>query len=207
MGKKLSTVSSNLYYNKDWNSSWHVNKEDYSKVLQTDLILYCFFRSQLINVENFEIIKVRSYRTNLYTIVDLDIFFLKIIKNDKIIEFLININKTFNKSSFFLVINKLTYNFCLSNGYFLAIKIAKLIERRIKFRSKVVKVLLKKSKQFCKGIHVLCSGRINNVDMARVDNLYIGSVPLQSKKIPIDFGFAAANTLKGLLSIKVWVYK
>ena len=43
--------------------------------------------------------------------------------------------------------------------------------------------------------------------MDRVDNLYIGSVPLQSKKIPIDFGFAAANTLKGLLSIKVWVYK
>lgn len=206
MGKKLSTVSLNLYNNKDWYSSWYVHKEDFSKNLQVDLLLYSFFRSQIINTDNFEIIRVRSYRINHYIIIDLDIFFLKI--NNNIVDFLINMNKTFGKKNYLLlVINKLTHSFCLSNGYFLAIKIAKLIERRIKFRSKTIKMLLKKSKQFCKGIHVLCSGRINNVDMARTDNLYIGSVPLQSKDIPIDFGFTAANTIKGLLSIKVWVYK
>ena len=95
----------------------------------------------------------------------------------------------------------------IKNGFYIALKIAKFIEKRIKFRSKLVKLLLKKVKDNCKGIYVQCTGRINNVDMARNDKLYLGSLPLQSINLSISYGLVVANTTKGLQSIKVWICK
>ena len=95
----------------------------------------------------------------------------------------------------------------LNNGFNIALKIARLIERRIKFRSKFIKILLKKIKRNSKGVYVQCKGRINNVDMAKVDKLYLGSLPLQSLNLSISYGLVIANTFKGLQSIKVWICK
>jgi small subunit ribosomal protein S3 len=107
----------------------------------------------------------------------------------------------------YVAINKLSYIISIKNAFNIALKIANLIEKRIKFRSKIVKTLIKKVKDNARGIYVQCTGRINNVDMARVDKLYLGSVPLQSIKAYIDYAFVVANTSKGLQSIKVWVCK
>ena len=57
------------------------------------------------------------------------------------------------------------------------------------------------------GIFVLCSGRFNGVDRARHDFISKGSVPFQSLQKNIHYGFAVANTTKGLLSVKVSVFK
>ena len=67
--------------------------------------------------------------------------------------------------------------------------------------------MIKKIKDSSRGIYVQCTGRINNVDMARKDKLYLGSIPLQSIDASINYGFVIANTTKGLQSIKVWIHK
>lgn len=58
----------------------------------------------------------------------------------------------------------------------------------------------------CNGIKVSCKGRMNGADMASGDFLTVGSIPFQTLEAKINYGLSVANTPKGLMSIKVWVY-
>jgi small subunit ribosomal protein S3 len=85
-------------------------------------------------------------------------------------------------------------------------KISRLIENRVRFRSFLIKNLINQTFEACSGIKVLCKGRLNGADMASSDFITVGSIPFQTLKARIDYGFSVANTPKGLQSIKVWVY-
>ena len=206
MSRKKNTTSLNISKNKNWNSSWYIYKEEYHSLLQGDIILYSYIRSQLNNLETSNIVGVRVYRINDYLILDLMLNSLSLLNKKLLSNFLTSLNLFYNKN-IFLALNKLSFLDLFKNGFYIALKIAKFIEKRIKFRSKLVKLLLKKVKDNCKGIYVQCTGRINNVDMARNDKLYLGSLPLQSINLSISYGLVVANTTKGLQSIKVWICK
>jgi small subunit ribosomal protein S3 len=203
MSKKKNVVSLNLTKNKSWNSSWYIHKEEYNFLFQQDLLLYSYIRSQL---SIFQINNIRLYRTNNLMIIDLMLINSKLLNTNLLSDILNKLNIFFNKNVF-ISINTISYMEVLKNGFNLALKIAKYIEKRVKFRSKIVKSLLIKVKENVKGVYVQCTGRINNVDMARTDKLYLGSLPLQSIKHSISYGFVVANTVKGLQSIKVWICK
>jgi len=132
--------------------------------------------------------------------------FISLATRNSLTAFLNSLSKFFDKFVY-LAINKPSYINIINNAFNIALKIARFIETRVKFRSKLVKTLIKKVKDNSKGVYVQCTGRINNVDMAKTDKLFLGSVPLQSFKSLIDYGFVIANTNKGLQSIKVWIYK
>lgn len=206
MSRKKNITSLNITKNKNWASSWHVYKEEYHLLFQEDIILYSYIRSQFAALEKSNISSVRLYRLNNFTVIDLTITSLNSLSKNLLSEFLNNVN-IFFKKNIFLALNKFSFIQTLKNGFVIALKIAKLIEKRIRFRSKTVKLLLKKIKDNCKGIYVQCTGRINNVDMARSDKLYLGPLPLQSIYSSISYGFVVANTTKGLQSIKVWICK
>lgn len=206
MSRKKNTTSLNICKNKNWNSSWYIYKEEYHNLLQGDLLIYSYIRSQLTNLETSNIVGVRIYRINDYLILDLMLSTLSLLNKKLLSNFLNSLNLFFNKN-IFLALHKLSFLDLFKNGFYIALKIARFIEKRIKFRSKLVKLLLKKVKDNCKGIYVQCTGRINNVDMARNDKLYLGSLPLQSTNLSISYGLVVANTTKGLQSIKVWICK
>ena len=58
-----------------------------------------------------------------------------------------------------------------------------------------------------KGIRVSCSGRLNGAEMGRKETYKMGTVPLQTLRADIDYGFAEALTTYGLIGVKVWIYK
>lgn len=58
-----------------------------------------------------------------------------------------------------------------------------------------------------KGIKVTCSGRLAGAEIARTEHYHEGSIPLQTLRADIDYGFAEANTTYGKIGVKVWVYK
>ena len=147
---------------------------------------------------------MRIYKINYSTIIDIGLTSVNFVVQQSLIKFLNLTTKFFNKP-LYLVINKYSSTNIIKNGFNLALKIGQFIEKRVKFRSKIVKMLIKKVKEISRGVYVECSGRINNVDMARVDKLYLGSIPLQSTKMSISYGLVVANTAKGLQSIKVWI--
>ena len=59
----------------------------------------------------------------------------------------------------------------------------------------------------CKGIKTSCSGRLGGADMARTEFYSEGTIPLQTLRADIDYGFAEADTTYGKVGVKVWIYK
>ena len=207
MSRKKNTSSLNISNNKTWNSSWCIyNQEEFRYLLQEDLMLYSYLRSQFKSFDLINVINLRLYRVTNFLILDVMTSFISLAARDSLTIFLNSLSKFFDKFVY-LAVNKPSYINIINNAFNIALKIARLIETRVKFRSKLVKTLIKKVKDNSKGIYVQCTGRINNVDMAKTDKLFLGSVPLQSFKSLIDYGFVVANTNKGLQSIKVWIYK
>ena len=207
MSRKKNTSSLNISNNKTWNSSWCIyNQEEFRYLLQEDLMLYSYLRSQFKSFDLINVINLRLYRVTNFLIIDVMTSFISLAARDSLTTFLNSLSKFFDKFVY-LAVNKPSYINIINNAFNIALKIARLIETRVKFRSKLVKTLIKKVKDNSKGIYVQCTGRINNVDMAKTDKLFLGSVPLQSFKSLIDYGFVIANTNKGLQSIKVWIYK
>jgi small subunit ribosomal protein S3 len=120
-----------------------------------------------------------------------------------------NLHKTFNgRYRRILLVSKVLSSYELkSDAIFLAKKIARFIEKRIKFKSYLIRNLVSSSFLISKGIKVSSSGRFGGADIASSDSLSLGSIPFQSLKAQIEYGFCVANTPKGLQGIKVWVCK
>lgn len=210
MSRKKNTLCLNISKNKNWNNSWSSYlQQEYHVLFQEDIVLQSYFRSQLKDLDKINVINLRFYRINKLLLIDIGVSSIKFL-NKKILliltSFLGYLSK-FLEKDVCLAIYRPSFLELLSNGFNIALKIAKLIEKRIKFRSKLIKTLLKKIRNKSKGIYVQCKGRINNVDMAKVDKLYLGSIPLQSLDLSISYGLVIANTFKGLQSVKVWISK
>ena len=85
--------------------------------------------------------------------------------------------------------------------------IASQLERRISFRRALKQAISRTMKAGAKGIKTLASGRLGGAEIARSEGYHEGSIPLQTLRADIDYGFAEAHTTYGRIGIKVWIYK
>ncbi len=85
--------------------------------------------------------------------------------------------------------------------------IAQQLERRISFRRAMKQSIQRAMKGGAKGIKTAVAGRLGGADIARTEGYHEGSIPLQTLRANIDYGFAEAKTTYGRLGVKVWIYK
>ena len=85
--------------------------------------------------------------------------------------------------------------------------IALQLENRVSFRRAMKSTMSRTMKSGAKGIKTSCSGRLGGADMARTEFYSEGTIPLQTLRADIDFGFAEADTTYGKVGVKVWIYK
>ena len=85
--------------------------------------------------------------------------------------------------------------------------IALQLENRVSFRRAMKSCMGRTMKQGAKGIKTSCSGRLGGADMARTEFYSEGTIPLQTLRADIDYGFAEADTTYGKVGVKVWIYK
>lgn len=85
--------------------------------------------------------------------------------------------------------------------------IAQQLENRISFRRAMKSVMSRSMKAGALGIKTACSGRLGGADMARTEFYSEGTIPLQTLRANIDYGFAEADTTYGKVGVKVWIYK
>ena len=85
--------------------------------------------------------------------------------------------------------------------------IAAQLERRVSFRRAMKQAIQRTRRAGALGIKTSISGRLGGADMARTDGYSEGTIPLQTLRADIDYGFAEANTTYGKLGVKVWIYK
>jgi len=85
--------------------------------------------------------------------------------------------------------------------------IAQQLENRVSFRRAMKQSMQRVTRAGAKGIKILVSGRLGGAEIARSEGYHEGSIPLQTLRADIDYGFAEAATTYGRIGVKVWVYK
>lgn len=85
--------------------------------------------------------------------------------------------------------------------------IAGQLERRIAFRRAMKQAIGRTMRLGAKGIKTRVGGRLNGAEIARSEDYHEGTIPLQTLRADIDYGFAEANTTYGKIGVKVWIYK
>ena len=85
--------------------------------------------------------------------------------------------------------------------------IASQLERRVSFRRAMKMAIRNTMRLGAKGIKIACSGRLGGAEIARSEHYHEGTIPLQTIRADIDYGFWEANTTYGKIGVKVWIYK
>ena len=85
--------------------------------------------------------------------------------------------------------------------------VAQQLEKRISFRRAMKQSIGNAMRRGAKGIKIMCSGRLGGAEIARSEQYHEGTIPLQTLRADIDYGFAEANTTYGKIGVKVWLYK
>ena len=93
-----------------------------------------------------------------------------------------------------------------SNAQLVAENIAQQLENRVSFRRAMKSTMSRSMKSGVKGIKTCVSGRLAGADIARSEHYIEGTIPLQTLRADIDYGFAEADTTYGKLGVKVWIY-
>ena len=93
------------------------------------------------------------------------------------------------------------------NAQLVAENIAAQLEKRISFRRAMKQAMQRATRLGAKGIKVSCGGRLGGAEIARSESYHEGTIPLQTLRADIDYGFAEAATTYGRIGIKVWIYK
>ena len=93
------------------------------------------------------------------------------------------------------------------NAQLVAENIAAQLEKRISFRRAMKKAMQQATRLGAKGIKCTCSGRLGGAEIARSESYHEGTIPLQTIRADIEYGFAEAATTYGRIGVKVWIYK
>jgi len=93
------------------------------------------------------------------------------------------------------------------NAQLVAENIATQLEKRISFRRAMKQAMGRAMRFGAKGIKTMVSGRLGGAEIARTEQYHDGTIPLQTLRADIDYGFAEANTTYGRIGVKVWIYK
>ena len=106
-----------------------------------------------------------------------------------------------------VVINIVEVKNADTNAKLVAEGIAAQLEKRVSFRRALKQAMGRSMKAGAKGIKTQVSGRLGGAEIARTEHYHEGTIPLQTIRADIDYGFAEAATTYGILGVKVWIYK
>ncbi len=203
MGQKVHPFGFRLGVNKTWISRWYSAK-DYSKNLHEDLKIRDHVKDNLkfAGVSKVEVERaVNRIKVNVYTARP----GVVIGKKGQGIDTLKNNVQKFTKNE--VVLNIIEVKRPETDAQLVAENVALQLEKRVAFRRAMKKAIFNARKFGAKGIKIKVSGRLGGAEIARSEWYVEGSVPLHTLRADIDYGFAEASTMYGIIGLKVWIYK
>jgi small subunit ribosomal protein S3 len=188
----------------DWSTRWYANKKDFADNLEADFTLRKMLKEKL-NVAGISHIDIERSVGKL----TVTLFTAKpgvvIGKGGAGVEALKKEIEKFAKMP--VSLNIMEIKTPETDAQLVAENIAQQLERRISFRRAMKQCIQRAMKAGAKGIKTSVSGRLGGADIARSEKYHEGSIPLQTLRANIDYGFAEAHTTYGRLGVKVWIYK
>lgn len=204
MGQKVNPHGLRVGIIKDWDSKWIAGKKDFGDQLVEDYNIRKFVKKACYDSG---VAKIAIERKN--NKVYITIFAAKpgiiIGKGGSEIDKLkAAIEKKTGKR---VNVNIMEVRQPDTNAQLVAENIAAQLERRVSFRRAMKQVMGRAMKLGCRGIKTAVAGRVGGAEIARTEQYHEGTIPLQTLRADIDYGFAEAKTTYGILGVKVWIYK
>ena len=204
MGQKMHPHGLRVGVIKDWNSKWYADSKNFSDYLVEDHKIREYVKKKLFvsGISKIEIERTPKFvKVNVYTakpglVIGKGGNYAETLKN----ELIKMINKDVN-------LNIVEVKNIDTDAQLVAENICNQLERRISFRRAMKQCMQKAMKAGALGIKTSVSGRLGGADMARTEFYKEGTIPLQTLRADIDYGFAEADTTYGKIGVKVWIYK
>ena len=203
MGQKVNPHGLRVGVIKDWDSKWYA-EADFADLLVEDYNIRTYLKKKLYaaGVSKIEIerasdrVKVIMYTAKPGVVIGKGGAEIEKIKAE--------VQKFTSKK---LVVDIKEVKRPDRDAQLVAENIALQLENRVSFRRAMKSCMSRTMKSGAKGIKTSCSGRLGGADMARTEFYSEGTIPLQTLRADIDYGFAEADTTYGKVGVKVWIYK
>ncbi|MDF1851368.1 MAG: 30S ribosomal protein S3 [Verrucomicrobiales bacterium] len=205
MGQKVHPIGFRLAVNKDWQSKWYAPEGEYADQLHADLAIRRYLDRRLQKGAVSKVVIERAWnsvRVTLHTSRP----GLIIGKRGAEIETMTNdLSKMCGDSQVKIDIFEIRQPEL--DASWVAAQVATQLERRVSFRRAMKRAVQTAIDFGADGIRIRAAGRLGGADIARAEQYREGKVPLQTLRVPIDYGFAEAETVWGIIGVKVWVNK
>ncbi len=204
MGQKVNPHGLRVGVIKNWDSRWFVNSKDFGDTLVSDHKIREYVKTKL---QGAGVPKVEIERDSARVSV-----FIQCAKPGVVIGFHgAEIEKLRAELEAMVgrpvVVNVIEIKTPDVNAQPVAESICAQLEKRVSFRRAMKLAIGRTMRLGVKGIKVSCSGRLGGAEIARTEHYHEGTIPLQTLRADIDYGFWEANTTYGKIGVKVWIYK
>ena len=204
MGQKVNPHGLRVGVIKDWDSKWYAEDADFSDFLVEDYNIRKFLKKKLFaaGISKIEIerasdrVKVIIYTAKPGVVIGKGGAEIEVTKKE--------LSKLTNKK---VLVDIKEIKRPDKDAQLAAENVAAQLENRVAFRRAMKSVMGRAMKSGALGIKTSCSGRLGGADMARTEFYSEGTIPLQTLRADIDYGFAEADTTYGKVGVKVWIYK
>ncbi len=204
MGQKVNPHGLRVGIIKDWDTKWYANKRDFGNYLVEDYKVRKYIKKKLYiaGIARIEIERAASkIKLNIHAAKP----GLIIGKGGAGIEQLRKeVEKLTGKSVLVNITEIKDIDAC---AQLVAESVAQQLEKRTSFRRAMKQAMSRAMKAGAKGIKTMCAGRLGGAEIARTEHYHEGTIPLQTLRADIDYGFAEANTTYGKIGVKIWIYK
>jgi small subunit ribosomal protein S3 len=205
MGQKVHPHGFRVGVIKDWDAKWYANDKDFADNLIEDNKIRKFIKKSAFSagISRIQIERAaKRVKINIKTAKPGMI----IGKGGKGIEALKqDLLKIVGEKQ--VLINIVEVKSVDSDAQLMAENVASQLVKRISFRRAMKQTIQRSMRTGVKGVKIACAGRLGGAEIARTEQYHEGTIPLQTLRADIDYGFAEADTTYGKIGVKVWVYK
>jgi len=204
MGQKVNPHGFRVGIIKDWDAKWYASSKAFGDLLVEDVKIRKYIKKKLY-VSGISRIEIERAANKIKINISTAKPGLVIGKGGAGIDELRKELELMTNKSVLLNISEIKSPEL--DAQLQAENIASQLEKRISFRRAMKQAMSRTMKLGAKGIKTACAGRLGGAEIARTEHYHDGTIPLQTLRADIDYGFAEANTTYGKIGVKTWIYK
>lgn len=205
MGQKVNPHGLRVGIIKGWDTTWYADKKDFSAFLKEDNVIRTYLKKKYYAAAISKILIERAAGKVVVTIytgrpgvlIGKAGSEIEVIKKD--------LAKLTNGKQ--VIINVTEVKKIDADAQLVAESVAAQLEKRISFRRAMKQAIGRTMRAGVKGVKMQVSGRLDGREIAGSEHYHDGSIPLQTLRADIDYGFAEAHTTFGMIGVKCWIYK
>ena len=204
MGQKVNPHGLRVGVIKDWDSRWYASEEKVGDLIVEDQKIRKYLKKTLYGAG---VPKIEIERSNDTVTIYLHCARPGVVigkGGEQIEQYRLAVEKMIGKK---VKLNIVEVRNPDMNAQLVAENIAQQLEKRISHRRDMKNAMARAMRAGAKGIKVCCSGRLGGREIAGVEHYHEGTIPLQTIRADIEYGFAEAATTFGRIGVKVWIYK